>query len=223
MNTARTLFPGAMGPDGFISCFDHLLDDSILRRKLILKGGPGVGKSTFMRRVHAALCANGEPSTLYFCSGDPDSLDGVARAHAVLDEAFWLRMLEDQTERDNGNACLSGLAAAILLERGKMPDDRLQVLVRRRLSPGMPVDRGAGWFAGLAGATAMRSWDVVLSGKSSRSMSTLWTMRVSNGLCWCCGVPWPIFPQGKRTASRKTWERFGDSMAHRSARPSMPL
>ena len=73
MNTARTLFPGAMGPDGFISCFDHLLDDSILRRKLILKGGPGVGKSTFMRRVHAALCAN-----------DPDSLDGVAVPHAGL-------------------------------------------------------------------------------------------------------------------------------------------
>ena len=84
LNTARTLFPGAMGPDGFISCFDHLLDDSILRRKLILKGGPGVGKSTFMRRVHAALCANGEPSTLYFCSGDPDSLDGVAVPHAGL-------------------------------------------------------------------------------------------------------------------------------------------
>ena len=84
MNTARTLFPGAMGPDGFISCFDHLIDDSILRRKLILKGGPGVGKSTFMRRVHAALCANGEPSTLYFCSGDPDSLDGVAVPHAGL-------------------------------------------------------------------------------------------------------------------------------------------
>ena len=84
LNTARTLFPGAMGPDGFISCFDHLIDDSILRRKLILKGGPGVGKSTFMRRVHAALCANGEPSTLYFCSGDPDSLDGVAVPHAGL-------------------------------------------------------------------------------------------------------------------------------------------
>ena len=77
MTTARTLFPGAMGPEGFISCFDHLMDDALLRRKLILKGGPGVGKSTFMRRVHAALCANGEPSTLYFCSGDPDSLDGV--------------------------------------------------------------------------------------------------------------------------------------------------
>lgn len=78
MNTARALFPGAMGPDGFISCFDHLIDDAVLKRKLILKGGPGVGKSTFMRRLHAALCDGSQPSTLYFCSGDPDSLDAVA-------------------------------------------------------------------------------------------------------------------------------------------------
>lgn len=73
-----------MGPDGFISCFDHLIEDTLLRRKIILKGGPGVGKSTFMRRVHAALCENGEDSTLYFCSGDPDSLDAVAVPHAGL-------------------------------------------------------------------------------------------------------------------------------------------
>ena len=78
MSTARALFPGAMGPEGFISCFDHLIDDRLLRRKLILKGGPGVGKSTFMRRVHAALCSGSTPSTLYFCSGDPDSLDAFA-------------------------------------------------------------------------------------------------------------------------------------------------
>ena len=80
----RTLFPGTMGPEGFISCFDSLMDEARLKRKLILKGGPGVGKSTFMRRVHAALCAHGESSTLYFCSGDPDSLDGVAIPHAGL-------------------------------------------------------------------------------------------------------------------------------------------
>ncbi|MBR5302457.1 MAG: hypothetical protein IKU38_06460 [Clostridia bacterium] len=78
MTTVQSRFPGAMGPEGFISCFDHLLDDRLLRRMLILKGGPGVGKSTFMRRIHAALTANGESSTLYFCSGDPDSLDAVA-------------------------------------------------------------------------------------------------------------------------------------------------
>ena len=84
-STVTTQFPGAMGPEGFISCFDHLMDEDILRRMLILKGGPGVGKSTFMRRLHAALTENGEPSTLYFCSGDPDSLDAVAiPAHGLL-------------------------------------------------------------------------------------------------------------------------------------------
>ncbi|MBP3656634.1 MAG: hypothetical protein J6K32_08065 [Clostridia bacterium] len=77
MSTARSLFPGAMGPDGFISCFDHLIPENQLRRMIILKGGPGVGKSTFMRRVHAALGSD-TPSTLYFCSGDPDSLDAVS-------------------------------------------------------------------------------------------------------------------------------------------------
>lgn len=91
MNTARTLFPGAMGPDGFISCFDHLIDDSILRRKLILKGGPGVGKSTFMRRVHAALCANGEPSTLYFCSGRPGQPRRRGRSACGAADSGWHR------------------------------------------------------------------------------------------------------------------------------------
>ncbi len=87
MNT-RSLFPGAMGPDGFVSCFDHLLPEAQLRRMLILKGGPGVGKSTFMRRVHAALGGGDAPSTLYYCSGDPDSLDAVAlpeRGLLILD------------------------------------------------------------------------------------------------------------------------------------------
>lgn len=84
LTNARALFPGAMGPEGFISCFDHLIEDSQLRRKLILKGGPGVGKSTFMRRIHAALCQGGADSTLYFCSGDPDSLDAVAVPDAGL-------------------------------------------------------------------------------------------------------------------------------------------
>ena len=78
LTTARALFPGAMGPDGFISCFDQLMDEKDLRRMIILKGGPGVGKSTFMRRMHAALTQSGAHSTLYFCSGDPDSLDAVA-------------------------------------------------------------------------------------------------------------------------------------------------
>jgi len=88
LSTARALFPGAMGPEGFISCFDHLIPERDLRRMLILKGGPGVGKSTFMRRIHAAMSENDEPAMLYFCSGDPDSLDAVViptRGLLILD------------------------------------------------------------------------------------------------------------------------------------------
>ena len=88
MLLSTALFPGAMGPEGFISCFDHLIDERDLRRMLILKGGPGVGKSTFMRRIHAAMTEGGKASTLYFCSGDPDSLDAVAvpaRGLLILD------------------------------------------------------------------------------------------------------------------------------------------
>lgn len=78
-------------------------------------------------------------------------LDTVARAHAFLDVDAWRRALDDEAERDEGgNASLSGFAAAILLERGRMPDDRLQQLISRRLSAGTPVDRSAGWFVGLA-------------------------------------------------------------------------
>ena len=61
-----------MGPEGFISCFDQLIDGARLQRMLILKGGPGVGKSTFMRRVHAALSAEGEEST---AAADPVEIE----------------------------------------------------------------------------------------------------------------------------------------------------
>ena len=85
---ARHLFPGGNTALGFFSFYDHILPEEETGRMIILKGGPGVGKSTFMRRIHAALGGGDSPSTLYFCSGDPDSLDAVAlpeRGLLVLD------------------------------------------------------------------------------------------------------------------------------------------
>lgn len=43
----------------------------------IIKGGPGCGKSSFMRRIGAAAEARGLAVEYILCSGDPDSLDGV--------------------------------------------------------------------------------------------------------------------------------------------------
>ena len=47
-------FLGANSAEGFYSLYDQLLDAG-LDDLLILKGGPGCGKSTFMRRIAEAL------------------------------------------------------------------------------------------------------------------------------------------------------------------------
>ena len=69
-----TYFLGANSPAGFYSLYHEL---SSLDRLFILKGGPGCGKSTLMKRVAARARAEGLDTQLILCSADPDSLDGV--------------------------------------------------------------------------------------------------------------------------------------------------
>ncbi len=71
--------------------------------------------------------------------------------HERVDEAMWQRKLQQLSDADDRNPLLSGLACAILLERGWMSNDSLAREVSRRLSPGISADLGAGWFEGLAG------------------------------------------------------------------------
>lgn len=84
---ALHFFLGANSAGGFYSLYDALLggryDDL-----MILKGGPGCGKSTFMRRLAAAEEARGGRVVYIHCSGDPESLDGAVfpdRRAAVVD------------------------------------------------------------------------------------------------------------------------------------------
>lgn len=70
-------FLGANAPTGFYSLYDQLLPPEQARAIYILKGGPGCGKSTLMRRVAAQMEAAGQSVEYILCSGDPDSLDAV--------------------------------------------------------------------------------------------------------------------------------------------------
>lgn len=79
---ARYLFPGGNTALGFFSFYDHILPEEETRRMIILKGGPGVGKSTFMRRIGAALAERGHAVEYLICSSDPHSLDGVVARKA---------------------------------------------------------------------------------------------------------------------------------------------
>lgn len=79
-----------------------------------------------------------------------EQLNMAELAHDFLDHGAWLSALGEIAKRDDLNTKLSGFAAAILLERGKMDSEELHREVGRRLSKGVPADLGAGWFEGLA-------------------------------------------------------------------------
>ncbi len=70
-------FLGSNSPAGFYSLYSTLSDSRRIEQVYILKGGPGCGKSSFMRRVARHAQAAGQPAEEILCSGDPDSLDGV--------------------------------------------------------------------------------------------------------------------------------------------------
>ncbi len=70
-------FLGANSPTGFYSLYDCLLPPAQARAIYILKGGPGCGKSTLMRKVGAWADEAGLETEYILCSGDPDSLDAL--------------------------------------------------------------------------------------------------------------------------------------------------
>lgn len=77
MNTVPTYFLGANSPQGFYSLYSELISPKSARAIYLLKGGPGCGKSTLMRRVEQAAREAGLATECILCSGDPDSLDAV--------------------------------------------------------------------------------------------------------------------------------------------------
>ena len=70
-------FAASNTKDGFVSYFDKVFADNDCDRVFILKGGPGVGKSTFMKRLGKQANELGLSSEYFHCSSDPSSLDGI--------------------------------------------------------------------------------------------------------------------------------------------------
>lgn len=73
-------FLGANSPQGFYSLYDQLIEPETATAVYILKGGPGCGKSSLMRRIGRRAEELGEQVEYIQCSGDPDSLDAVILA-----------------------------------------------------------------------------------------------------------------------------------------------
>ncbi len=84
----KHMFAGVNAPQGFFSRFDRIMADAADGRKIFIKGGPGMGKSTLMKKVVKRAAEEGLECEVFHCSSDPSSVDGVhipALKTAILD------------------------------------------------------------------------------------------------------------------------------------------
>lgn len=83
---ARHLFPGNNTGIGFYSYYAYIMPQREADHIFCLKGGPGVGKSTFMKHIGNRMRDKGFDVEYLHCSSDPGSLDGVVfpQIHVAL-------------------------------------------------------------------------------------------------------------------------------------------
>lgn len=73
----KMYFAAANTGRGFISFFNDIFYDKNISRRYIIKGGPGTGKSSFLRHIAEIAEKSGHDVEYYYCSSDTNSLDGV--------------------------------------------------------------------------------------------------------------------------------------------------
>ena len=71
------LFPGSNTSKGFYSFYRYILTQDNANRILCLKGGPGTGKSSLMKKVGKYFFDKGYNIEYHHCSSDSNSLDGI--------------------------------------------------------------------------------------------------------------------------------------------------
>lgn len=74
----RKFFASSNSADGFHNDYSYCFgEESGVAHLYIIKGGPGTGKSHFMRTIARYAESKGYDTTYYYCSSDPASLDGI--------------------------------------------------------------------------------------------------------------------------------------------------
>ena len=91
-------FLGCNSREGFFTLFPQFTRPAAGWRCILIKGGPGTGKSTLMKKVVRTAAGCRHPVEEIHCSSDADSLDGVVlpRSKVVLLDATPPHALEPQ-------------------------------------------------------------------------------------------------------------------------------
>ena len=72
-STVMHRFFGGSGPQGFVDYVEELI--APIKNRYFIKGRPGSGKSTMLKKILASAQTRGIDTEVYHCSFDPDSLD----------------------------------------------------------------------------------------------------------------------------------------------------
>ncbi|HBW34670.1 PRK06851 family protein [Desulfosporosinus sp. BICA1-9] len=72
----KKMFPGAVTSQGFYSYYQYMIEQSA-NHIFVIKGGPGVGKSSFMKKIGQAMLEQGYDLEYHCCSSDNGSIDGI--------------------------------------------------------------------------------------------------------------------------------------------------
>ncbi len=73
----KHVFPGGNTTKGFFSYYTNIIGQEDATRIICIKGGPGVGKSSFMKKLGNEMVNQGYDVEFMHCSSDNHSLDGV--------------------------------------------------------------------------------------------------------------------------------------------------
>lgn len=81
----KKVFPGGNTSNGFFSFYDQIIPEDA-ERIFVIKGGPGVGKSSFMKTIAEEFLKLGYDVEFHYCSSDNKSLDGlvIKKANVAL-------------------------------------------------------------------------------------------------------------------------------------------
>ncbi len=88
---SKHVFPGSNTPSGFYSYYDNIISQENANKIFIIKGGPGTGKSSFMKRIASHFAEQKINVEYHHCSADPNSLDAIVivpAGVAIIDGTF---------------------------------------------------------------------------------------------------------------------------------------
>lgn len=114
----KKYFAASNSAYGFKSYYDSVFNIKKFAKIYIIKGGPGTGKSYFMKKAGERAESKGYSVTYIYCSSDPKSLDGI-----IIDE-LKLAML-DGTSPHAYDAKLPGAVEEIIDLGGFWKDQTL--------------------------------------------------------------------------------------------------